>query len=33
MLRGKSIPQQRVAQKDREIKNPHERGKLLSYRQ
>jgi hypothetical protein len=33
VLRGKSIPQQRVAQREREIRNPHERGKLLTYRQ
>jgi hypothetical protein len=33
MLRGKSSPQQRVAQRDREIRNPYKRGKLLNNRQ
>jgi hypothetical protein len=33
MLRGKFIPQQHTSQRHREIRNPCERGKLLSFRQ
>jgi hypothetical protein len=33
MLGGKVTPQQRTSQRDREIRNPREIGKLLSYRQ